>query len=153
MAKWRRGKEKIVVLPKGLPGASPLKAEETTASPKPWGAMEGFAILIAFYLVGDLFHRLGVPLPGSVLGLIALTTALLLGWIGLHQVEAGARMLLKNLLLFFVPAIVGVLGYTTLFKEHGIGIITVWVGTLLIVLITTALTATAVSRLVRPHAE
>ena len=70
--------------------------------------MSGFAILLAFDLVGLLLHAAGLPLPANVAGLILFAVALFLGLVRIEWVEDPASFLLRHLMLFFVPTIVAV---------------------------------------------
>ncbi len=65
--------------------------------------MRGFAILSAFQFAGAVVHALGVPMPGAVVGLIMFTASLFLGWVKVEWVESTSSLLLKHMLLFFVP--------------------------------------------------
>jgi holin-like protein len=65
--------------------------------------MRGFAILSAFQFAGAVVHALGVPMPGAVVGLILFTASLFLGWVKVEWVESTSSLLLKHMLLFFVP--------------------------------------------------
>lgn len=79
--------------------------------------MAGIAILLLYNLIGTGLHELlHVPLPGNVLGMLLLTLSLLLGWVKLRWLEESAQFLLKHMMLFFAPTIVGVIAY---FSEIG----------------------------------
>lgn len=80
--------------------------------------MRGLAILLAFNLVGLALQRLGLPLPGGVTGLILLAACLALGIVKLHWVEPTADLLLRHMLLFFTPVVVGVLAFTDLLTRE-----------------------------------
>ncbi|MBB6674425.1 CidA/LrgA family protein [Cohnella nanjingensis] len=74
--------------------------------------MKGFAILLLFNLAGLAGHQLlHIPLPGNVLGMLLLLLSLLAGWVKLAWIEASAQFLLKHMLIFFAPTIVGVIVY------------------------------------------
>lgn len=73
--------------------------------------MIGFAILLAFNLAGLLLQHLGVPLPGNVIGLMLFVACLFAGVVKLSWVEPAADVLLRNMLLFFAPVIVGALAF------------------------------------------
>jgi len=61
----------------------------------------------------------GLPIPGSVLGVIMLFFLLLSGVIKLEYVEEVADFLLKHLMFFFVPIAVGLMDTAEIFMEHG----------------------------------
>lgn len=72
-------------------------------------AAVGLAWLLAFWGLGSGIHRLGVPLPGNVLGMMALAAALFTGVVEVRRVAASAQWLLRYLVLWFVPVIVAVM--------------------------------------------
>lgn len=81
--------------------------------------MRGFAILLGFNLLGVLVQSLlNIPLPGNVIGLIIFIAALFLRIIKLEWVEASAQFLMRHMLLFFAPLIVGVILFFPLFSEQ-----------------------------------
>ena len=74
--------------------------------------LAGVALLWLFLIAGrGAADVLGLPLPGSVLGMLLLWGALEAGLVRLTWVEDGARALLAVLGLLFVPAGVGVVEY------------------------------------------
>ena len=48
--------------------------------------MVGFLIIVGFELLGMGLHRLGIPLPGGVLGLLLFATALATGLVKVEWV-------------------------------------------------------------------
>lgn len=100
--------------------------------------------ILAFWLLGErLSHGFHVPVPGSVLGLLALYLCLRVGWVKAEWVTSGARGVLSVLALLFVPAGAGVAAYVS----------PAWWGVLAAILILTplliGLTGALVQRLVR----
>ena len=51
--------------------------------------------------------------PAGVLGMFLVLAALWLGWLPLAWCRSGARWLLAEMLLFFIPAVVAVIQYRT----------------------------------------
>jgi holin-like protein len=84
--------------------------------------LAGFAIILGFDLLGLLLHHFGVPLPGHVLGMILLASALFAGLVKIEWIEETAAFLLRHMLLFFVPAIVGIITYAAVLKANWLGI-------------------------------
>lgn len=108
------------------------------------------AFLAAVWFVADFASRhLGLPIPGSVIGLAALLVLLLTGGIAPRWVKAGADWLLSDLLLFFVPAAVAVVQYGGLFKTDGWRLALVVIGGTLTVLLAVAFTVDQAVRLER----
>lgn len=92
------------------------------------------SIIIGLCFIGTLFEKLfNLPLPGNLIGMLLLTVLLLTNTIKLNQVEHGASLLLDNMILFFIPAGVGlVLCSDLLCSELGAIVITTLVSTLLV---------------------
>ncbi|MDG0789849.1 CidA/LrgA family holin-like protein [Cohnella ginsengisoli] len=59
------------------------------------------------------------PIPGSILGLLALFALLELKIVKLSWIELGADWLVAQMLLFFVPATVGIVRYKPLIVQSG----------------------------------
>ena len=75
---------------------------------------------------------LNLPVASGVLGFFLLLFLLEMKWLKLAHVERGAELLLAELLLFFIPPVVGVIQYQDLLIASGWKI-------LLVILISTAL--------------
>lgn len=66
--------------------------------------------LLFFYLLGlGVSVLIGGIIPGSVLGMVLLFGALALGWISPERVDRLSELLIDNMVLFFLPAAVGLL--------------------------------------------
>lgn len=77
-------------------------------------------LLYGIFLTGSwLTTVLHLPLPGSIVGLLLLWVALLLKILRLEWVESGGHVFLSYLPLFFVPAMVGVMDYGSIFVGKG----------------------------------
>ena len=109
--------------------------------------MRGLAILLTFNLLGLFLQRIGLPLPGPVIGLVLFTTCLFLRLIRLDWVETEASFLLRHMLLFFTPVIVGVIAFRALLAEQWLPITVGLVGSWLAVILLTGLVA---KRLTKP---
>ena len=71
--------------------------------------IRSLAIILTFQLVGEITSRgLGLPLPGPVVGLIAMVAAFILRPDLAQAIRPTATGLLAHLSLFFVPAGVGI---------------------------------------------
>ena len=105
-------------------------------------AIAGFAILIGFNAAGIWLHdELQLLLPGNVLGLILFLIALWTKLIRLEWVEQAANVLLKHMLLFFVPYVVGTITFFPLLAEHWVSILVGIVGSTFAVLFVTGYVA------------
>ncbi|MGC3230215.1 CidA/LrgA family protein, partial [Pseudomonas aeruginosa] len=62
---------------------------------------------------------IGLPLPGGVVGLAALFLLFASGLLRPAWLQAGAGLLLAELLLFFIPALMRLLDYGALLRSEG----------------------------------
>src|SRR6185437_2140578 len=104
--------------------------------------MLGLAILLLFYALGALLHdRLHIPLPGNVIGMLLLLAALATRIVKVQWVEKAAGILLKHMMLFFAPLIVGTLAMTKLLAANWLPLVAVTVLSTVITLVATAAVA------------
>ncbi len=93
-----------------------------------------------------LVTRYHLPVPANVVGMFMLLALIFTGILPVHWVREGARWLLAEMLLFFVPAVVAVINYTQLLMVDGWRIcVVIAVGTLLVM----GTTAVVVDRIYR----
>ncbi|HZG80954.1 MAG TPA: CidA/LrgA family protein [Brevibacillus sp.] len=86
--------------------------------------VNGILILLVFYGVGTLASKwLHIPLPGNLIGMLLLTLALYKGWIRMNWVEQASNLLIRHMLLFFVPIIAGVASYLGFFADDPLPIL------------------------------
>lgn len=70
----------------------------------------GLLIIYAFLYAGSLISSLLVPvLPGNVIGMMLLFVALQLRLVRESWVESVANFMVANILIFFIPAAVGIM--------------------------------------------
>ena len=106
------------------------------------------ALLAAIWLLADAAVRtFHLPLPANLTGMLLLLACILLGVVKAQWFEAGARWLLAEMLLFFVPAVVAVVNYQDLLLQEGWRIMLVLLISTTLVLGTTALVVDRVYRL------
>ncbi len=72
-----------------------------------------------FIFAQYLVQWLHLPLPANLVGMLLLLCLILCRVIPLAWVSAGARWLLAEMLLFFVPAVVAVVNYAHLLMVEG----------------------------------
>jgi holin-like protein len=100
--------------------------------------MRGLAILLAFNFLGLLICKLArVPMPGNVVGLVLFTACLFGGVVKLEWVEESASFLLRHMLLFFAPYVVGTLAFTKLLQDEWLPVAVGIGGSFLAVLLVT----------------
>ncbi|MFV7441564.1 CidA/LrgA family protein [Acinetobacter pittii] len=86
-----------------------------------------------WYLVEQLLYLLEVSLPASVLCLFLLLFLLKKNILPIQHVEQGGSFLLKHMLLFFIPPVVGLVQYADILLENGLKIFTaIFIGTLIV---------------------
>lgn len=104
------------------------------------------ALLLVCQLGGEVIHRLtGLPLPGSVIGMV-----LLLAWLALVPRERltltqVTGWLTAHLSIMFVPAAVGVMEEGAILSRYGVGIVVAVAVSTLLTLAVTALVFRAVA--------
>lgn len=107
----------------------------------------GLAALAAIALAGDFVaHRLGVGIPGPVLGLAAYVAALLLAPSALRWTLPAARMLTGLLGALIVPAAVGLLLFLPLLAAGALPLAIVLLVSTLVTGLATALLMQALRR-------
>lgn len=100
-------------------------------------------LMAVWWLAESLRQRFDLPVPGSVLGLGAMLALLLARIVRVESFRQGARWLLGEMLLFFVPAAMALLDHPEFLSVTGLKLLAVVaVGTLL-VMGTTALAVEA----------
>lgn len=102
-----------------------------------------FFISLAMNYIAKWLH---LPIPGTILGIIVLFILLKTNVIKLSWIEQGANWLLAELLLFFIPAAVGVMNYMSLLERDGIRILLVVISSTLVVMASSGLVASRISK-------
>ena len=99
------------------------------------------AIVVAIFLAGNWLHAHGFPIPGGVLGLLLFYGALLTGVLKLRWVERAANLLLRHMVLLFVPLTVGLMDMGGILSRQAFAILASLLVSFLAVLLTTGLLA------------
>jgi holin-like protein len=88
-------------------------------------------LVCAFWAVGEAVVRFaGLPIPGSIVGMLIALALLSSRRISLSSMRRGAQWFLAEMLLFFVPAVLAVLDHHEFFGLLGLKIlIVILVGT------------------------
>ncbi len=106
-----------------------------------------FTILLVFWIIGEVLSSvLSLPISGSVIGMVLLTTFLLSGTIKLKNVEKASDILIDNLALFFVPPGVGILQHFDLISREWIPLVIGTVGSTIAVILVTAFVTNMLSK-------
>ncbi|AFK23294.1 CidA/LrgA family protein [Pyrococcus sp. ST04] len=101
---------------------------------------KGLAIIFGFLFLGEIVENLGVPVPGSVLGMLFLTFALITGIVKVKDVEKEGEFLVRNMSVMFIPPGVGIILYLNLLRQNLIPITVALVLSFLITLFITGKT-------------
>lgn len=106
------------------------------------------ALLSGFWFVAEEISTRWLPqLPAGVLGMFLLLCGLLTRTLQLSWFKLGARWLLAEMLLFFIPAVIAVVKYPEMMRHQGLAILLVIVLSTLFVMAVTALAVDGVYRL------
>lgn len=98
------------------------------------------ALLLTCQLLGEIIHRAaGLPLPGSVIGML-----LLIGWLAAWRkqrpsLNAVTGWLTAHLAILFVPASVGVMEQGALLRRYGVALVLATSVSTIVTLVVTAL--------------
>lgn len=103
--------------------------------------LRGLGLIVAVFLMGNWLHAHGVPIPGGVLGLLLLYGAILTGVLKLRWVERAAGLLLRHMVLLFVPLTVGLMDMGPVLSRQAFAILASLAVSFLAVLLTTGLLA------------
>jgi len=101
-------------------------------------ALAQVALLSLLWFVADrLAALLALPVSGGIVGLGLLVALLLTGVVKPAWVEAGAELILANMLLYFIPLVVSVVQYTDLLEHEGLKLlVAIGVGFLSVMVVT-----------------
>ena len=95
-------------------------------------------LLTAIWWLGDCIQQwLNLPISGGVIGLLLVLVALLSGVMKLDWIKAGSSFILGELVLLFIPCVVGIMKYKDLFISQGWQLVlSVVIGTVIVMTIT-----------------
>ena len=105
------------------------------------------AIIISFWLVGEIIRKFsGIPIPGNVIGMVLLFTALCLKWVKLDSIKEVSDFLLSHLAFFFIPAGAGLISCLSILRDSWIKIVVISLLSTILVIVSTGITIQAVQR-------
>lgn len=111
----------------------------------------GLALLVALNYLGDWLVRLAhAPVPGSVIGMLALTALIELRVVNVDWLRPSAELLVRHLALLYVPAGVAVMTYAAIVRNDLLAITVAALASLCAVLLVVGL---VVQRFERGGAE
>src|SRR5699024_5389776 len=94
-------------------------------------------IFICNWLGQTLAAVSGLPIPGSIICFLLLFGSLYTGLIQLNWIEAGTALLISEMMLFFIPSLVGFIEQSWMFGMKGIFILFIILSGTAIMMITT----------------
>jgi holin-like protein len=98
-------------------------------------------LLLAFWLAGQSLVKLaGLPVPGGVVGMLAVLLLFATRRLSVLSIRRGAEWFISDMVLFFVPAVLAVLDHRELLGLVGLRVLAVIVGSTLAVMGITGLT-------------
>ena len=101
---------------------------------KVWNLIIGFIILFAFYFISLIIVKLiHMPLPPAILGLILFAIALIQGYIKEEWIKIACDLLIKNMAMFLVPFMAGLIVYKSLLLKN-------WLVIFLVIFVVSTLT-------------
>jgi len=92
------------------------------------------ALYAISYGANGLVAWLKLPVPGSMVGIALLFGLLQAKVVRLEWLEEGAKWLHSEMLLFFIPATVGIMQYAGLLRTNGLAVAVSVVGSTVLVL-------------------
>lgn len=100
------------------------------------------AILYVFSIIGETVHNIfHIPIPGSIIGLILLLICLSFKVVSINIIGKGASFLLSFLPLLFIPAMVGIMKYPSLFSSSGAVLLLIIVASTIVTMIAAGATS------------
>ena len=98
-------------------------------------------LMLAFWFAGQSIVRLtGLPVPGGVVGMLAVLLLFATRWLSVLSMRRGAEWLIGDMVLFFVPAVLAVLDHRELLGLVGLKVLGVILCSTIAVLGVTGLT-------------
>ena len=98
-------------------------------------------LVLAFWFAGQSVVRLtGLPIPGGVVGMLAVLLLFATRWLSVLSMRRGADWLIGDMVLFFVPAVLAVLDHRELLGLVGLKVLGVILCSTIAVLAATGLT-------------
>ncbi|WP_268748946.1 CidA/LrgA family protein [Photobacterium galatheae] len=98
--------------------------------------LRSFAIIAIFLMVGKGFQSLTqIPIPGSILGMLFLFTALSVGLLPPNWAKPGCHLFIRHMAILFVPVGVGLMNYLDLLQANALPVLLSTLGSSLIVLL------------------
>ncbi|WP_123043073.1 CidA/LrgA family holin-like protein [Cohnella candidum] len=109
------------------------------------GILQVAFFVVYSWSVNALTTLSGLNIPGSIVGILLLFALLQTKIIKLEWIDLGAKWLIAEMLLFFIPSAVGVVQYEDLMRDNGVKLLLVVAVSILVVMAATGLMAERLS--------
>lgn len=107
-----------------------------------------FAVIFSIYSISDIFCKsLKLAIPGNVIGMLLLFVLLMTGIIKENHIDKASDILISNMSLLFVPATLAIMEEYKYIKEEIIPFIIVCVFMVIVIMVSTGLTAQVLEKL------
>lgn len=94
-------------------------------------------LVIIWWVASIIQNKLNLPVSAGVIGLLLVLFTLLSGLFKLQWIKTGSDFILGELVLLFIPCVVGIIKYKDLFLTQGWQLIlAVFIGTIFVMLAT-----------------
>ncbi|WP_054956807.1 CidA/LrgA family holin-like protein [Paenibacillus dakarensis] len=110
------------------------------------GSLQVAGFMLVSIIMDKAAGLLHLNIPGSILGIAVVFILLETKVLCLEWIELGANFLLAELLLFFIPAAVGVMKFFPMLESDGIQILAVVLFSTVTVMVSSGLVATFISK-------
>ncbi|WP_085535338.1 CidA/LrgA family protein [Massilibacteroides vaginae] len=101
--------------------------------------VEGVFFIFLFYFLGEcISYLVDGFLPGSIIGMVLLFLSLHLKIINSSKVKATAQIITGNMMIFFIPAAVGLMTNFAFLRENWIPLLVACVFSTILVLVVVA---------------
>ncbi|MCR2045040.1 CidA/LrgA family protein [Anaerosalibacter massiliensis] len=105
-------------------------------------------IIFGVLLMGHMLENIiGLPIPGTIIGMVVLLICLIIGVIKVDMIEDVSKFLLENITFFFIPAAVGIISSSEHIKQQWLPILMVTILSTIIVIGVTGFIVQALERL------
>jgi holin-like protein len=116
--------------------------------------LKQIGIIFSILFVGNFLQMItGLPIPGTVIGMIILLVCLLTGTIKVEMVDDISKFLLAQLTFLFVPAGVGIMTSIDVIKDKWLSILLIIILSTVIVIAVTGLTVQALKKMKKVKKE
>lgn len=78
---------------------------------------------VVWAIIDQLVNYLKLPTPSGVIGLFIVTFLLIRGVLSHRQIESGARLLLAEMPLFFIPPLLSITELRPFFAKYGLNLL------------------------------